>query len=360
MLTLRLLFAWLLAVALFAQQAELPDQIFRTTVNIIPVPVTVTGRDGDYVTGLQPSDFRLFDNGKPQDIKVDVSFIPISLVVVIQTSWNTESVLPKVKQIAPLLQGVVTGDQGEVAILAFDHRIQRLQDFTTDADLISKAFASLKTGSTSSRLIDAVTEGIRMLARRPTSRRRVILQISETVDRSSEGRVRDALTLAQLNNVTIETVNINRLVTTLTAKAQPPRPDPIPPTARTLPANVPPTPDAARQLGTSSANSANFVPVFVEIFKQVKGIFIPNPAEVFTKYTGGREYSFISQKDLERAIQNVGQELHNQYLLSYNPNNKMEAGFHEISVQVVDKLSRPRRDVKILTRPGYWMAAVPE
>jgi len=354
------MFAWLLAAGLFAQQAELPEQIFRTTVNIIPVPVTVTDRDGNYVTGLKPSDFRLFDNGKPQDIKVDVSFIPISLVVVIQTSWNTESVLPKVKQIAPLLQGVVTGDQGEVAILAFDHRIQHLQDFTTDADLISKAFASLKTGSTNSRLIDAVTEGIRMLARRPASRRRVILQISETVDRSSEGRVRDALTLAQLNNVTIETVNINRLVTTLTTKAQPPRPDPMPATARTLPANVPPTPDAARQLGTSSANSANLVPVFVEIFKQVKAIFVPNPAEVFTKYTGGREYSFVSQKDLERAIQNVGQELHNQYLLSYNPNNKMEAGFHEISVQVVDNLSRPRRDVKILTRPGYWMAAVPE
>ncbi len=278
---LRLLFAWLLAAGLFAQQADLPDQIFRATVNIVAVPVTVTDRDGDYVTGLQPSDFRLFDNGKPQDIKVDVSFIPISLVVVIQTSWNTESVLPKVKQIAPLLQGMVTGDHGEVAILAFDHRIQHLQDFTTDADLISKAFASLKTGSTNSRLIDAVTEGIRMLARRPANRRRVILQISETLDRSSEGRVRDALTLAQLNNVTIETVNINRLVTTLTTKAQPPRPDPIPPTARTLPANVPPTPDAARQLGTSSANSANLVPVFVEIFKQVKGHFCPESRRGF-------------------------------------------------------------------------------
>jgi VWFA-related protein len=357
---LRLLPAWLLAVALLAQQADVPDQIFRATVNRVAVPTTVTGRDGDFVNGLQPSDFRLFDNGKAQDITVDVSYIPISLVVVIQTSWNTESVLPKVKKIAPLLQGLVTGDQGEVAILAFDHRIQHLQDFTTDGDLISKAFESLKVGSTSSRLIDAVTEGIRMLARRPISRRRVLLQISETLDRSSEGRVVDALTLAQINNVTIETVNINRLVTTLTSKAQPPRPDAIPPTARTLPANVPPTPDAARQMGMSSANSANFIPLFVEIFKQVKAIFVPNPAEVFTKYTGGREYSFISQKDLEKAIQDVGQELHNQYLLSYSPNDKMEAGFHEISVQVLDKLSRPRRDVKILTRPGYWMAAVPD
>ncbi len=356
----RLLFSLFLALELSGQQSQQPDQVFRATVNVVTAPVTVTDRSGSYITDLEPSDFRLFDNGKPQDIKVDVSYIPISLVVAIQCSWNTESVLPKVRQIGPLLQGLVTGEQGEVAILAFDHRIQHLQDFTTDGDLISKAVESLKTGSTSSRMIDAVTEGIRMLARQPGNRRRILLLISETRDRASEGRLRDALTLAQLNNVLIETVNINRLVTTFTAKPLPPRPDPLPPGSRPLPPNVPPTPETTRQWTLGASNSANFIPVFVEIFKQVKAIFVENPAEVFTKYTGGQEHAFITERDLERSIQDIGAELHSQYLLSYNPDNKMDAGFHEITVQVVDKLGRPRRDVKIVTRPGYWMAAIPD
>jgi VWFA-related protein len=360
MYSFRIVAAGLLGLGLLAQQQDLPDQIFRATVNIVAAPVTVTDHEGNYVTGLKPSAFRLLDNDKPQEIKVDESYIPISLVVAIQSNWDTSAILPKVQKIGPLLQGVVTGEQGEVAILAFDGRIQPLQDFTTDGDLINKALLKLRAGNTSSRMIDAAMEGIRMLARRPGDRRRILLLISETRDRASENRTREALTLAQINNVLIYTVNINRLVTTFTAKTMAPRPDPFPAGARPLPAGVPPTPDNTRQTVSGMSNSASFIPLFVEIFKQVKAIFVDNPAEVFTQYTGGREYSFVSEKDLERAIQRVGLELHSQYLISYNPNNKMEAGFHNIEVEVIDSTGRARRDLRLVHRPGYWMAAVPD
>jgi VWFA-related protein len=357
---LKILIAGLLVSAVFAQQEDSPGQVFRATVNVVVVPVTVTDPDGSFVGDLKPSDFRLLDNEKPQDIKVDVSFIPMSLVVVVQSNWDMEAILPKLQKIGPLFQGLVTGDQGEVAVLSFDHRLQVLQDFTTDADLISQAFAKLKQGSRTSAMIDANTAAIRMLARRPQNRRRVILYIGETRDRGSEGRVRDTLILAQLNNVLFYPVSVNRLITTLTAKPMAPRPDPYPAGARPLPPNVPPTPEATRLSVASPANSASFVPIIEEIFKQVKGIFIDNPVEVFTEYTGGREHSFITQKDLERAIHEIGQELHSQYLLSYSPNNKMEAGFHEIRVDVMGRTGRTRRELRTRYRPGYWLAAVPE
>lgn len=360
MSSFRILFAGVAALSLFAQQPETPAQVFRATVNVVVAPVTVTDRDGNYVTDLPPSSFRLLDNEKPQDIKVDVSFVPISLVVAVQANWNTQSVLPKVQKIGSLLQGLVTGEQGEVAILAFDHRIQLLQDFSMDGDLISRALQKLKAGSTSSRMIDATTESIRMLARRPGNRRRVVLLISETRDRASENKTREALTVAQLENVLIYTVNINRLMTTFNTKPMAPRPDPMPPAARPVPGGGPATPDTARLASGNMTNSVSFIPAFVEIFKQARSVFVDNPAEVFTKYTGGREYSFVSERDLERAVQNVGQDLHSQYILSYNPNNKLEGGFHEIEVQVLDAMGRPRRDIKTLTRPGYWLAAVPD
>ncbi len=357
---LKMLSASLLALTLFAQNEEPPGQVFRATVNVVVAPVTVTDSEGNYVDGLKPSEFRLLDNEKPQDIKVDVSYIPISLVVVIQANWDMEEVLPKLKKIGPLFQGLVTGEQGEVAVVCFDHRIQVLQDFTTDGDLISQALEKLQRGSTTSAMIDAVSKAIRMLSTRQQNRRRVILYIGETRDRGSEGRVRDALTLAQINNVLFYPVSVNRLVTTLTAKPMPPRPDPFPPGARPLPPNVAPTPEAVHTWGAGPYNSANFVPLFVEIFEQVKAIFVDNPVEVFTQYTGGREHAFITQRDLERAIQSIGQELHSQYLVSYSPNNKMEAGWHDIKVEVLDPYGRQRRGIKARYRPGYWMAAVPE
>jgi VWFA-related protein len=357
---IRIMVVGLIALSLCAQQADAPGQVFRTGVDIVVAPVSVTDDDGNFLSDLKASDFRLYDNQKPQDIRVDVSFTPISLVVAVQASWNMEAVLPTLQKVGSLFQGVVTGEQGEVAVLSFDHRIQVLQDFTTDGDQISQAFKKLKQGSTSSRMIDAVMEGSRMLGRRPDGRRRVLLLISETRDGGSENRARNALLEAQFNNILLYTVNVNRLITTLTAKTQPPRPDPLPPGARPLPAGVPPTLENSRMGSSGPHNSANFIPVFVEIFKQVKAVFVDNPAELFTEYTGGREYSFVSQRDLERAVQRIGEELHGQYLISYSPDNKMEAGWHDIKVEVLDRSGRARRDVKARWRPGYWMAAKPQ
>jgi VWFA-related protein len=352
---------WLLAgvtVSLFAQQADIT--VIRETVNVVSAPVVVTDEQGGYVNGLKPSDFRLYDNAKPQDISVDVTYIPISLVVAVQANSDTDAILPRIRKVAPLLHALVTGEAGEVAILSFDHRIQLLQDFTSDSDLISKGMEKIKSGSQTHRMIDAAMEGIHMLSNRPANRRRILMLVSETIDGSSENKTREVLEAAQFANVLIYPVIINRLVTTLTAKAPPPRPDPYPAGARPLPPGVPPTPENVRSSVSGASNSVSFIPVFVEIFKQVKGIFIPNPMEVFSMYTGGREYPFITQKDLESAIQKIGEELHSQYTLSYKSNNKMEAGWHEIKVDILDRSGRARRDVKILTRPGYWMAAVPE
>lgn len=334
--------------------AQQPEPVFRAGVEVVVVPTIVLDRDGNFVHGLERQDFILLDNDKPQDIKVDVTFIPMSLVVAVQANSAVEVVLPKVQKIGTMLHYLVAGEQGEVAVLAFDHRVQLIQDFTSDTDKIQEAFRKLKPGSQNSALVDAVLQGIRMLRRRPESRRRVLLLISETRDRGSEARKRDVLEAAQFANVAVYSLNINRLVTTLTAKPQPPRPDPYPPAARPLPAGVPATPHTAAQVSGNATNSGNFIPVFVEIFKAVRDIFVDNPVEVFTKWTGGTEHPFITQNDLERAVRRIGEELHSQYIISYTPNNKEEGGFHEIRVVV-----RGREDFKVITRPGYWMAAQP-
>jgi len=343
-------------LALAAALAQEPEQpTFRTGVNVVIAPTIVTDRDGGFVHGLERQDFVLLDNNKPQDIKVDVSFIPISLVVAIQANSAVEAVLPKVQKIGTLLHYLVVGtEQGEVAILSFDHKVQVRQDFTSDIDKVQQALKRISPGSSSNAVNDAVLAGIRLLRRRPENRRRILLLISETRDRGSEARTRDVLYAAQFANVNIYSLNINRLITTLTAKPEAPRPDPIPATARPLPAGVPHTPSAAAQVSGNATNSANFIPVFVEIFKATKAIFVDNPVETYTKWTGGTEHPFISQNDLEEAVRRIGEELHSQYLISYVPNNRDEGGFHEIVVRV------NRRGAKASTRPGYWMAAQPE
>jgi VWFA-related protein len=349
MVTRAILGSLLVAGALLTQ--ETAPQPFRTGVKVVVAPTLVTDRQGNYINGLQPSDFQLTDNGTPQQIKVDVTYVPISLVVAIQANSTAEPALPRVRPIGPLFQGLVTGDRGEVAIVAFDHRIQVMQEFTSDSSKIEAALQRIRAGSMTARLTDTVVEAARMLRTRPESQRRVLLLISETVDRGSSGKVRDALTDLQLDNITVYSVNINRFTNSFFVKQQPPRPDPYPAGARPLPPGVPPTPDNQAQVYGNPRNSGNFIPAFVDIFKQVKAIFVSNPVEVYTRFTGGDEHAFVNQRDLERAIGAIGDELHSEYIISYVPSNKNEGGFHDIAVTV----NRP--DAKVRTRPGYWVAA---
>jgi VWFA-related protein len=346
--------AALFSAVLLGQQ-EVPDKTFRATVNVVVAPTIVIDHDGSYVAGLKPSDFRLYDNDKLQNIKVDEVVQPLSLVVVIQADSAMESILPKIQKIGPMLTTLLAGQDGEVAIMCFDHRIQTLQEFTSDTDKVKAALEKLRPGSQYSVMKDATREAVRMLARRPRDRRRVILLIAETRDKSSSAKTREVLAEIQFQNVILYSVNVNRLVTTLTAKTPVPRPDPIPPGGRHQIGPLPNTPTTSAQFG--DVPTGNLIPVFVEIFKDVRDIFISNPVEVFTRYTGGREYSFLTLRDLEHVVGRVSEELHSQYMLSYNPDNKIEGGFHEIKVEV----ARPEaREWKVRTRPGYWMAAVPE
>ncbi|HYI94490.1 MAG TPA: VWA domain-containing protein [Bryobacteraceae bacterium] len=338
------------AAVLIAQESG--DLTIRQRVDEVIAPTTVLDKDGVYVTGLKPMEFRLYDNDKLQTIKVDEIVSPVSLVVAIQADYKVEKVLPKIQKIGTLLQNMVAGDSGEVAIISFDHRIQKLQDFTSDPDKITEALKKLKPGSSQAVLTDAVNEGARMLEQRPKERRRVVLLIAESLDKGSEGRAREALTRLEFANVIVYALNMSRVYTALTAKDPPPRQDPIPPEARHVPAGMPSTPQTAAQLTGARGYGAQFVPVITEIFRGVRGVFVPNPIEIYTQYTGGKEEPFVSQSDLERATQNIGREIHNQYLITYNPNNKGEGGLHNIRVDVT------RRGLEVRTRRGYWMATV--
>ncbi len=327
--------------------------VIRATVNVVLVPTTVLDERNRFVQGLEPQDFLLYDNDKLQTINRDIAELPLSLVVCIQRSSNVDMMLPKIRRIGSVMNDLLIGSDGEAAVIAFTHTIDLLTDFTRDPEEINRAVASLKPGSTSSRLNDAVLAATRML-RYKKDRRKVILLIAETLDRGSEASVREVATALQIHNIDVFTININRLVTRLTEKPQLPRPDPFPPGTRPRPGVAPSDPTTQAQISGAPGYAAEFIPVIEEIFRAAKAIFVKNPAEVYTQFTGGREFGFTTQNSLERAIAAIGAEIRSQYILSYSPNNKLEGGFHRIRVEV----NRPR--LKVRTRPGYWMAAVPD
>jgi len=326
---------------------ELAEGIIRNTTTYVVAPTLVTDRGGNIVDGLQPAQFHLFDNGKEQNIQVDVTFEPISLVVAIEASSRVDALMPQLRHLGTLIPQV-SGDHGEVAIMAFDSRMQVLQDFTPDPDKIKAAIDKLHSGNSSSRMIDTVDKAVYMLRNRPKNNRKIVLLVSETRDVASEGKVRETLIDAQLSNILVYTVDISQLAVRLTEKPAEPRPSGIDYSGQILPMGTPTTPTSiAQNFGVQ--NQVQFAPLLKEIYTDAKRIFVENPAEVFSKGTGGAQFSYLKQRGLEDAISRISQEIRSQYLISYNPNNKGEPGFHEISV-VVERTTYTAK-----TRPGYWL-----
>ncbi len=330
-----------------------PYRIVQDVVNIV-VPVTVRGPSGTPVGGIRSQQFRLFDMGRLQDIRVDADYLPVSLVMVVQANSRAEGAVERVKKTPALIQSLIIGEQGEAAVLAFDHRKQVKCEFTNDYEKLKKGIEDIKIGSSTAALNDAAMTAINMLRQRPGNRRRVMLLIAETRDSGSELSTREVVNYAELHNVQVYAVNITQVLKQFTSRPQPPRPEPIPPEARGLYPGTVNTPTTVAQITGGQGGSAQFVPLLEELYRGVKGIFWKNPQEALVAATGGREFNFATLRGLEEALSALGEELHSQYILSYTPSTRDEGGYHEIRV-VVDGY-----DPKwVKHRPGYFWGGIP-
>ncbi len=321
----------------------------RVNVQNVLVPTTVFDPDGHgYVNGLQVSDFELLDNDKPQKINAEFTQLPMSVVLVVQGNSEIEPVLSTLKKAGILLQGLVAGQDSDIAITSFDHRIQLLQDFTKDPEKVDDAMQKLIAGSSSARLIDAVSDADHRLVRHDpqNSRRRVIVLLSRNLDKGSESHLQETARRMQFDNVIIYCVDISRAYTALNKKMDYPRParGGIPPEAQPNIAGGIPRSETTN-IWEMDGNALNGVP---PIYRGIRDLFKKTPAEAFSIFTGGRMYNFARQSGLEAAISDIGADLNSQYLLSYTPNNSNEPGFHTIKVSV----NRP--GLTIRRRPGYW------
>ncbi|HEY3938049.1 MAG TPA: VWA domain-containing protein [Bryobacteraceae bacterium] len=322
----------------------------RATVRYVLVPTTVLDPDGHgYVNGLTAKDFEVLDNGQPQKVVADVTQQPLSVVLAVQANSDVEPLLPKIRKAGVLLQGLVTGEDGDVAILAFDHRMQHIQDFTKDPNTLDDAMQKIRAGSSTAALIDAVLEADHMLKRHDPRnvRRRVIVLLSRNVDHGSEAHLQETVRNMQFDNVIIYCIDISKVLTALLKEPGYPRPanGGIPPEG--MPPVIGGTGPRSQTTDVQQmdGNALNAVP---PLLRSIRDLFKKTPSEAFTYFTGGRAYTFARERGLESAITDIGQDLNSQYVLSYSPNNKDEPGFHNIKVSV------DRPGLQIRTRPGYW------
>src|SRR6266851_1464670 len=331
----------------------------KVRVALVNTPVIVRDGRGEMVHNLEARDFQITDNGVAQRIShFDLGGDPLSMVILLQTSSRIEALLPQVRKTGILFTQTVMGPTGEAAVVGFNDSVDKLQDFTTNADLLENTISRLGAGTSGSKLYDAMSLGVEMLSGRPQAtadkpgRRRVLMILSEAADAGSEAKLGKVLQQAQLANVTIYSVGLSTTRAELQAKPKDTRPQITPPGTFPLPPQpgVPQTP-------TSEANRYGNIDLMAlavwavqHIHDQVKD----HALEVAAIATGGAHLSTFKDRSIEKAIDEIGGELHSQYTVSYTPTGSDAPGYHEIKVTLV---RRDAKNLRVRARPGYFLAA---
>jgi len=330
----------------------------KVQVALVNMPVTVRNAKGDMVNDLDAKDFRITDNGVEQKIShFDLGGDPLSLVILIETSSRIEPLMPGMRKTGILFTQTVMGPEGEAAVVGFNDAVDKLQDFTSDGDTIENVVANLKTGTSGSKLYDAMAVGVDMLSGRmpqPTAdrpgRRRVMLVMSETVDAGSEAKLGEVLRKAQLANVTIYSVGLSTTRSELKGKPRDNQPTPIaPPGIMTLPA-PPGTVQTPAGQDIANASGVDLLGLAIWAVQHADNKVKDHAMEVACVATGGAHLSTYKDRTIEKVIDEIGGELHSQYTISYAPSDSDAIGYHEIKVDV------DRKTLKVRTRPGYYVA----
>jgi VWFA-related protein len=304
-----------LTLALAAQQPTI-----RVPVRLVNQRVLVFSADNRLIPDLQPTDFRVLDNGHPQSFTLDAEPPPVSIVLAIQANNDVRTYLPFIAKAGATVEALLAGETGEIAILSYADEVRTLKPFdTSDAQTALRLLAPMGKGT---RMRDAAERAATLLAARPPTRRRVLVLIGQPTDTGSET---DAATLRRDidgGDITVFTLTLPVLGKNFVSDTF--------------------------SLGGLTAERGGFR-AGTDLGKLVGVLSHQNSADDLTGATGGVEFHLRTQKQLEDGIAAIGVQLRSGYVLSYHP-APADPGYHGVRIESTIPGAR------IFSRPGYWLA----
>jgi VWFA-related protein len=307
-------------------------------------------RTGELIVDLPEKNFHVFDNGIEQNINhFGLGGEPLSIVLLVETSSHVEPMLPAIRRAGIVFTDTVIGKTGEAAVLGYDDEVTVIEPFTSNSDQLQKTINQLPVGTSGIRLHDAMARGISMLKERPLERRRVLMIIGEAQDSGSGASLGAVLRMAEVTNVMIYCVKLSITAAEFRQPVSQYEPLQVSPKgiySEPLIKMRPPGPET-EQASRPNMNLGALLAWMVKTGKDAAG---SNPLALSSAATGGLNVNTTDDRSIQKAVDEIGGELHVVYTIGYRPPDNEPTGFHSIKVTV------DRKGVIVRTRPGYYLA----
>jgi Ca-activated chloride channel family protein len=261
----------------------------------VRLPVTVTYKKKNLISGMTKNDFVVFEDGVQQEVTFftdEKTNPPVYVGVLMDTSESTKGKMQFSKEAAKNFIYTVTRlRKDKAAFMTFDNEINLRQDFTDKLDLLDRAVDKVKKTGSQTALYDAVWQFSDEKLRNAPGRR-VIVIITDGDDTFSRADLEDAIDIAQRTETTIFAISTKEGF-----------------------------------LGTVPGVDAGSV-------KDKGDKFLTQLCEE----TGGEAFFTGDMLELERAFLKISQELRSQYIITYRPANQNYDGKErKVEVRLTDK-----------------------
>jgi Ca-activated chloride channel family protein len=290
-----------------------PEEVVKIDTSLVNLHVRVIDRNNHPVEGVTDADFRVFENGVPQQVQfVTREEVPITYGLVVDNSGSLRSQISQVIEAGKtIVASNKPGDEAFVVRFISSDEIKILQDFTADKNALGDALDDMFIEGGQTAVIDAVYLAAEHASERrkddpvEDKRRRALILVTDGEDRNSFYKTEQLFESLKEEDVQIFVIGfVNEL---------------------------------EKERG------------FISKSKRQKAVDL---LDRMAKETGGRTFYPTSLSELPGIAEQITKDLRTQYVISYKPTAAARPGeFRPVRVAVSEGRGGEKRIA--VTRSGY-------
>jgi VWFA-related protein len=296
------------------------DQPIRVEVNLVSILASVRGKSGALISNLQKDDFKIYEDGKEQQIKnfTRETDLPLTLGLLVDTSGSQQRLIDIEQRAASQFFSKVIRPKDQAFLIQFGAEAELLQDLTNSARLLQKGLDQLRLSvpvgglhpgpvptmqnQAGTILYDAVYLAANEQLKREVGRKAIVL-ITDGVDTGSKISRDKAIEAAQKGDVMIYSIYyVDRAA-----------------------------------YGGGGFGSISF------------GGNGEGELRRMSSETGGQVFHVDRGHSLDDIFREIQEEMRSQYAITYQPPSpKRDGSYHKIDIKLSNK------DYKPQARKGYY------
>lgn len=298
--------------------AEDTAPTIKVDVDIVNILASVRDKRGGLISNLEKSDFSVFEDGKPQEVKyfTKETDVPLTIGLLIDVSGSQRNLIEIEREAASQFFSQVLRKKDEAFLISFGEEAELLQDYTGSARLLTDAMRELRVssgvgglhpgpvptagGPRGTVLYDAVYLAANDKLKTEVGRK-VIVVITDGVDEGSRLSINQAVEAAQKADAVIYSIDYS-------------------------------DPRAYGGFGIRLGGGAG-----------------DSTLHKLSDETGGHVFRVDGKHPLDAIFRELQAEMRTQYAIGYTPTNgRKDGSYRKLEIKTGNK------DLKVQARKGYY------